>query len=178
MIVKLNKSYFDKYRNQIILLLSNIQFISNEFACSICKGIRNDFYSYSNYSFLYIENDILLGMVLAKPIGSYIFNKSTCEVKYLSVNSDFKGKGIASSLVEHLKMKCSKSFDYLYLTVYENNSRAITFYKKMGFSRYILNNKPQNVLRDGDTPIEHIDFVLFVIFWASHITANKYLITR
>ena len=160
MIIKLNKSYFTAYRNQIILLLLNIQFISNEFACSICKEIQNDFYSYSNYSFLYVENDILLGIVLAKPIGSYIFNKNTCEVKYLSVNPDFKGKDVASSLIEHLKMKCSKSFDYLYLTVYGNNSRAIAFYKKMGFSRYIINKKPQNVLRDGDTSIEHTDICL------------------
>jgi len=157
MIIKLNKSYFTAYRNQIILLLLNIQFISDEFARSICEEIQSDFYSYSNYSFLYIENGILLGMVLAKPVGGYVFNKNTCEIKYLSVNSDFKGKGIVSSLIEHLKMKCSKSFDYLYLTTYENNSRAIAFYKKMGFSRYILNNKPQNVLFDAGTSNEHTD---------------------
>jgi len=160
MIIKLNKSYFTAYRKQIILLLLNIRFISDEFARSICKEIQNDFYSYSNYSFLYIENDILPGIILAKPIGSYVFNKNTCEVKFLSVNPDFKGKGIASSLIKHLKMKCSKSFDYLYLTVYENNSRAIAFYKKMGFSRYILNNKPQNVLLDADTSNEHTDICL------------------
>ena len=81
MIIELNKSYFTTYRNQIILLLLNIQFISNEFACSTYKEIQNDFYSYSNYSFLYIENDILLGIILAKPIGSYVFNKNTCEIK-------------------------------------------------------------------------------------------------
>jgi len=160
MIIELNKSYFTTYRNQIILLLLNIQFISNEFACSIYKEIQNDFYSYFNYSFLYIENDILLGVILAKPIGSYVFNKNTCEIKFLSVNPDFKGKGIASSLIEHLKIKCSKSFNYLYLTVYENNSRAIAFYKKMGFSRYILNNQPQNVLLDVDTLNEHTDICL------------------
>jgi len=169
MIIELNKSYFTKYRNQIILLLLNIQFISNEFACSIYKEIQNDFYSYSNYSFLYIEDDILLGIILAKPIGSYVFNKNTCEIKYLSVNSDFMGKGIASSMVKHLKMKCSKSFDYLYLTVYENNKRAIAFYKKMGFYRYILNDKPQNVIRDKDTPIEHTDICLICnLLGASH----------
>lgn len=160
MIIKLNKSYFNKYRNQIILLLLDIQFISDEFARSICKEIQNDFYSYSNYSFLYIENDILLGIILAKPIGSYVFNKNTCEVKFLSVNPDFKGKGIASSLIEHLKMKCSKSFDYLYLTVYENNARAIAFYKKIEFSRYIINNQPQNVLLDAGTSNEHTDICL------------------
>jgi len=160
MVIRLNKSYFTEYRNQIILLLLNIQFISNEFACSIYKEIQNDFYSYSNYSFLYIEDDILLSIILAKPIGNYVFNKNTCEIKFLSVNPDFKGKGIASSLIEHLKMKCRKSFDYLYLTVYEKNSRAIAFYKKMGFYRYIINKRPQNVLRDEDTSIEHTDICL------------------
>jgi len=169
MIIKLNKSYFTAYRNQIILLLLNIQFISNEFARSICKEIQNDFYSYSNYSFLYIENDILLGIILAKPIGSYVFNKNTCEVKFLSVNPNFKGKDIASSLIEHLKIKCSKSFKYLYLTSYKNNSRAIAFYKKMGFSRYILNNKPQDVLLDAGTSNEHTDICLICdLIGASH----------
>jgi len=84
MIIKLNKSYYTTYRNQIILLLLNIQFISNEFAYRIYKEIQSDFYSYSNYSFLYVENDILPGIILAKPIGSYVFNKNTCEVKFLS----------------------------------------------------------------------------------------------
>ena len=160
MIIELNSNYFNKYINQIILLLLNIQFISKEFAHRICKEIQNDFHSYSNYSFLYIENDILLGIILAKPIGSYVFNKNTCEIKYLSVNPDFKGKGIAASLVKRSKMKCSKSFDYLYLTVYENNKRAIAFYRKMGFSPYILNNKPQKVLLDAGTSIEHTDICL------------------
>ena len=59
--------------------------------------------------------------------------------------------------------------EILYLTVYENNSRAIAFYKKMGFSRYILNNEPQNVIRDGDTPIEHIDICFICnLIGASH----------
>lgn len=160
MIVKLDKNYFNEYINQIILLLLNIQFISNEFAHRICKEVKDDFCFYSNYSFLYIENDVLLGVILAKPIGSYVFNKNTCEIKYLSVNPDFKGKGIAASLVKRLKMKCSKSFDYLYLTVYENNGRAIAFYKKMGFSPYILNNQPQNALHDIGTSIEHTDICL------------------
>ena len=68
MIIKLNKSYFTTYRKQIILLLLNIQFISDEFARSI--------------------------------------------------------------------------------------------YKKMGFSRYILNSKPQNVLLDAGTSNEHTDICL------------------
>jgi len=50
--------------------------------------------------------------------------------------------------------------EILYLTVYENNSRAIAFYKKMGFSRYILNSKPQNVLLDAGTSNEHTDICL------------------
>ncbi len=162
MITELNKDYLDKYKNQIVLLLRNIKFISDEFANRIYKEVQDDFNLYSRYSFLYIKNDILMGMVLAKPLGNYAFGKKTCEIKYLTVNRDCMGKGVASSLVENLKEKCRKSFDYIYLTVYKNSKRGIAFYKKMGFIRYIVNNKPQNVLRDGGTPIEHTD-ICFVL---------------
>src|SRR4030066_99263 len=123
MIVKLNKNYFNIYINRIMLLLLNIQFISYEFADSICEEIRKDIDLYSSCSFLCIENDILSGMLIARSIGEYVPNKNTCEIKYLSVNPDFKRKGIATSLVENLKTRCGSYFDCIYLTVYENNSK-------------------------------------------------------
>lgn len=160
MIVKLSKNYFNKYINRIILLLLNIQFISYEFAENICEEIRNNFNLYSGCSFLCIERDTLLGIIIARSAENCILNKNVCEIQYLSVKSDFKRKGIASSLIEHLKKRCRGHFDCLYLTVYENNPEAIEFYEKMGFSRYILNNKPQIVLRDAGTSIEHKDICM------------------
>jgi GNAT superfamily N-acetyltransferase len=160
MIVKLSKNYFNKYINRIILLLMSIQFISYDFAESICEDIRNNINLYTGYSFLSIEGDKLLGIIMTSPLKHHILNKKACEIKYLLVNPDFRGRGIASSLVEHLKKKCSDYFDYLYLTVYENNPGAIEFYKKMGFSPCMLNDKLQTVVRDKDTPIEHIDICM------------------
>jgi len=160
MIVKLSKNYFNKYINQIILLLTNIQFISYEFAKSICEDIRNNINEYTGYSFIYIKEDKLLGIIIASPLKHHILNKKACEIKYLSVNSDFRGRGVASSLVEAIKKECSGCFGYLYLTVYENNSGAIEFYKKMGFSPFMLNNKTRTVVRDKGTPIEHTDICM------------------
>ncbi|MDD5601166.1 MAG: N-acetyltransferase [Actinomycetota bacterium] len=160
MIVKLSKSYFNKYVNRIIFLLMNIQFISYEFAESICEDIYNNINLYSDYSFLYIDRDIPLGIIIASPLKHNILSKKACEIKYLSVNPDFSGRGIASSMVGHLKKKCSGYFDYLYLTVYENNSGAIEFYKKMGFSLFMLNGKLQTVVRDPGTRIEHTDICM------------------
>jgi GNAT superfamily N-acetyltransferase len=160
MIVKLNKNYLKKYSNRITLLLMNIKFISYEFAENICEKIKNDINTYSNNSYLYIEDDTIAGMIMAKSAGNNVPDKSTCEIEYLSVNPDYKGQGIATSLVEHLKKKCNGSFDCLYLTVYENNSGAIAFYEKMGFSPYILNGKLQTVIRDGGTSIEHTDICM------------------
>jgi GNAT superfamily N-acetyltransferase len=160
MIVKLRKNYFKKYENRIILLLMGIQFISYDYAESICEDIRNNINLYTDYSFLDIEGDKLLGIIIASPVKHHILNKKTCEIKYLSVNPDCRGRGIASSLIEAIKKKCSGSFDYLYLTVYENNSGAIEFYKKMGFSPLMLNDKPQTVVRDKGTPIEHTDICM------------------
>lgn len=161
MIVKLNKSYFKKNKDQIILLLEEIQFISRDFASRIYEEALNDFNLYSEYSFAYILGNTPGGIALAGSTGNHVFNKKTCEVKYLSVNSRLRGRGIASSLIKKIKSECRGHFDYLYLTVYENNRRAITFYKKMGFSPYILNGKPQIVLRDAGTPIEHTDICMF-----------------
>src|SRR4030066_691949 len=160
MIVKLNKNYFNIYINRIMLLLLNIQFISYEFADSICEEIRKDIDLYSSFSFLCIENDILSGMLIARSIGEYVPNKNTCEIKYLSVNPDFKRKGIASSLVEYLKTRCGSYFDCIYLTVYEKNSNAIASYKQIGVSLYTLDGKPQVVLRDEGTSNEHTDMCM------------------
>jgi len=143
-----------------MLLLLNIQFISYEIADSICEEIRKDIDLYSSCSFLYIENDILFGMLIARSIGEYVPNKNTCEIKYLSVNPDFKRKGIASSLVEYLKNGCGSYFDCIYLTVCEKNSKAIAAYEKMGFSRYIVDGKPQVVLRDEGTSNEYTDICM------------------
>lgn len=160
MIVKLNKNYLKKYLNRITLLLMNIRFISYEFAEKICEKIGNDINKYSDNSYLYIKGDTIAGMIIAKPAGNNISGKNTCEVEYLSINPDYKGQGIASSLVDHLKKKCNGSFDCIYLTVYENNSGAIAFYEKMGFSPYMLNGKLQTVICDGDTSIEHTDICM------------------
>jgi len=162
MIFKLDKNYLSKHKNQFISVLMNIRFISEDFASSIYEEVKTDIDHYSIYSFLYFKNNILKGLILAKPVGNYVSGKKTCEVKYLALDSDCCGKDVASSLVEHLKDECRGAFDYIYLTVYENNKRGIAFYRKMGFVRYIVNNEPQIVIRDGGTPIEHID-ICFVL---------------
>jgi len=162
MIVKLDKNYLSKHKNQFISVLMNIKFISEEFASRIYEEVKADIDHYSIYSFLYFKNDILKGMILAKPVGNYVSGKKTCEVEYLALDRDCRGKDIASSLFGNLKDECSGAFDYIYLTVYENNGRGIEFYKKMGFVRYIVNNEPQIVIRDGGTPIEHTD-ICFVL---------------
>ncbi|MEA2016609.1 MAG: GNAT family N-acetyltransferase [Actinomycetota bacterium] len=162
MITKLNKKYLYKHKNQFISLLKNIKFISEDFAGRIYEEVKTDIDLYSDYSFLYINNNILKGMILAKPVGNYVFGKKTCEVKYLTVSRDCMGKCVASSLFDNLKNKCEKPFDFIYLTVYKNNKRGIAFYRKMGFIRYIVNNEPQIVIRDGGTPIEHTDICFFL----------------
>jgi ribosomal protein S18 acetylase RimI-like enzyme len=162
MIVKLDKNYLGEYKNQFISVLMNIKFISEEFAGKIYEEVKTDIDHYSTYSFLYFKNDVIKGMILAKPVGNYIFGKKTCEVKYLALDRDCRGKNVASSLFGRLKDECRETFDYIYLTVYENNGRGIAFYKKMGFTRYIVDNEQQIVIRDGGTPIEHTDICFFL----------------
>ena len=55
------------------------------------------------------------------------------EVEKLYIQENFCGKGIGSKLMNYLSDICKeKNIPAMWLSVYENNERAINFYKKLG----------------------------------------------
>jgi ribosomal protein S18 acetylase RimI-like enzyme len=56
------------------------------------------------------------------------------EIERIYVLSDFQGKGIGRQLLEKaIQMAKEKKASYIWLGVWEENKRAIQFYKKNGF---------------------------------------------
>jgi ribosomal protein S18 acetylase RimI-like enzyme len=79
-----------------------------------------------------------------KPIGYLKINRpnsqtelkdeNACEIERLYVLEAFQGLHVGSNLIEHAK-QVAKTFhaEYLWLGVWEKNTKAIQFYTKLGF---------------------------------------------
>jgi len=59
-----------------------------------------------------------------------------CELLSIAVNAAERGKGYAKALVEHSHRELSKQgFKKFFLEVRENNTAAISLYKKLGYEK-------------------------------------------
>lgn len=141
-------------------VLTNIKYLSPRLALKIVFKVFFKLAKFKTYSFLVFDKDRVVGVLFGKPFKNLVFGKAACEIKYLSVGPEYKGVGVANKLVEKFESRCLSRFSYAYLTVYENNLRAIVFYKKQGFEEYILNGELQTVLFDRGTASEHIDICM------------------
>lgn len=62
---------------------------------------------------------------------------NSLEIERIYVLKNFHGKGIGKRLFDKaLDIAIKNRFDYIWLGVWENNHRAISFYKKMGFVEF------------------------------------------
>lgn len=76
-------------------------------------------------------------------------NNNAIEIERIYVQQEFHGKKAGLCLFEKAKtIALEKNYDYIWLGVWEKNTKAIAFYKKIGFVEYdqhifILGNEEQ-----------------------------------
>lgn len=98
--------------------LSTVNLILSYFNCSNIKEYNNDFllYKINNKTIALINYQILIDEI---------------EIYYLYVDEDYRRKGIATTLMNHI---INKFIGYkFYLELRESNHNAMNFYKKFGF---------------------------------------------
>ena len=89
----------------------------------------------SHFYFLYV-GDVLAGYlkVNAAPAQSDVNDPESLEIERIYVKKAYKGKGLGSYLMNYaLNLATEMGKQYAWLGVWEKNSAAIAFYKKMGF---------------------------------------------
>jgi ribosomal protein S18 acetylase RimI-like enzyme len=85
------------------------------------------------------DNGKLIGYLTALPLRIE-YHKSKClEIESLGVTTRYRSRGIGSQLIQKcLELAKKMRFQKVYLNSYFKNKRAISFYKKNGFSEIDL----------------------------------------
>ncbi len=109
------------------------EFLENEFSVSFSAVCGNNIIGY---------------------IGMYVL-QSEGEIANIAVNPEYRRRGIASMLIEHIIRYCSKNnISKLKLEVRESNAPALKLYEKFGFfqvgtrKNYYIKPKENAVLMD------------------------------
>ncbi len=117
------------------------------------EGIRDTFSEYiwseltpENFSekiendkreiFLLWENEHLIGFAeMNYDSHQTKSSKDDAEIDKLYIQENFCGKGLGKELINHIRKECKvRGVKEVWLSVYENNRRAIGFYEKVGFT--------------------------------------------
>lgn len=82
-----------------------------------------------------VENEHLIAMAEISYNSACPANSSLkCEIDKLYVQQNYHGKNVGANLLNFINSICKKkSIKTIWLTVYENNHRAIKFYQKHNF---------------------------------------------
>lgn len=98
------------------------------------KKTKEDYEKYIDEgdAFFIAETDKLAISYISIVDCSYLGN--VCRLHFLAVIKDFQNKGVGKKLMEHFEEEAkNRKYDRIIINVYENNSRAIEFYKRRGY---------------------------------------------
>ena len=90
----------------------------------------------SHFFFLFVEDD-LAGYIKVNvaPAQSDLNDPESLEIERIYVRKSYKGKGLGTRLMDYaLRFAVEMGKRYAWLGVWDQNSDAIAFYQKMGFS--------------------------------------------
>lgn len=94
----------------------------------------------NNSSFYFVYNDaILVGYIKINENGSQsdIKDNDSMEIERIYVLGEFQGQGIGAWLLTRvISMARTKNKNYVWLGVWELNTKAIKFYERLGFYKY------------------------------------------
>ncbi|WP_420385984.1 GNAT family N-acetyltransferase [Roseivirga sp.] len=90
----------------------------------------------NNQFFIAFYNDLPVGYAKLKldSTSEFLPSQKVCQLQKIYVLKDFLSKKIGKALQDSLLIEAqNKSFEKIWLSVYHENSRAISFYEKNGF---------------------------------------------
>ncbi|MFP3591412.1 GNAT family N-acetyltransferase [Chryseobacterium sp. SIMBA_038] len=92
----------------------------------------------SEFYFAKLDNEVIGYLKLNKGSSqTEIKGENALEIERIYVTKDFHGKKVGQILYNKaIEIAKEKEVDYVWLGVWENNSRAIGFYKKNGFVEF------------------------------------------
>jgi ribosomal protein S18 acetylase RimI-like enzyme len=95
----------------------------------ISEGYFHVFVDKDEMFFVAVDKRKIIGYILGEPMKGNLAN-----LGLLTVDSNFRGKGVGRKLVEVFRKKCDeKGLKYLLIYAPKFNSKTVEFYKKCGF---------------------------------------------
>lgn len=146
-IFALDQFNYPKFRSKILRLYLNAfttgeyaQYIPRESAEStLDEMLRN---GWGNMAFV---GDKLVGALIALPLShDKDFPRDKCPqipidssvyIAEVMTHSDFRGKGLASELIETFLQEAKENYTDVVIRVWDKNEPALSLYEKMGFER-------------------------------------------
>lgn len=145
-ICTLDKSNYPEFRSPLIALYLHA-FTTGEYAQYISPDTVErtlDDIMQDGSACMAFANDRLVGLIAAFPLKrDSHFPRKACPdipveqslyIAEVMVYADYRGRGIASRMVEHLLQERSKDYSHAVIRVWEKNSPALELYKKLGFT--------------------------------------------
>ena len=126
------KTYYETFAD--MNTLENMQAYLAE-AFGINKLLRELNDPNSTFLFLYF-NELLAGYLKLNeaPSQTDINDKTSLEIERIYVSREFQGKGLGRYLMEQaISIAAERNKTYIWLGVWEENKKAIRFYKRNGF---------------------------------------------
>lgn len=124
MIKRLMINDIDLLKNSIVEKGTVIKSVSN-----IEKFLSNE----NNYLIAYIENDEILGFVLAYTLQRYDGRGEMLYLHEIDVVESHRKQGIATKLMNEIKeLKDKNGFDKIFLVTNKSNDAAVSLYESTG----------------------------------------------
>ncbi|MDO5664363.1 MAG: GNAT family N-acetyltransferase [Bacteroidia bacterium] len=171
-VFRLDQFNYPKFRKKIIDLYLNA-FTTGEYAqyiplesaeSTLDEMLRN---GWGNMAFV---GDKLAGVLIALPLShdnDFPHNKcfripveSSLYIAEVMTHSDFRGKGVASKLIENFLEEAKDNYTDVVIRVWDKNEPALSLYEKMGFERMDV-DIVQTKFRDKNEAFEMRKIYLF-----------------
>lgn len=100
-----------------------------------CKLLRELKDAHTNFFFLYADSQLAGYLKLNEaPSQSDLNDETSLEIERIYVLKEFQGKGLGRHLIEKaVRIASERGRQYVWLGVWEKNTRAICFYRNSGF---------------------------------------------
>lgn len=145
-ILKLDESDYPEFRDEIVGLYFEA-FTTGEYAqymqYDTAEKVFDELMRYGFGNMAFVEN-CLAGAVVAMPLtcdadfpigkGLQVSVDKSVYIAEVMVNTDFRGRGIASRLIENLLETLPANYLHAVIRVWKENHPAVSLYKKMGFT--------------------------------------------
>lgn len=141
-------SFFEAYKTEFELPLLK-DYIKTAFSL---ERLQEEVLDRNNHFIVSLQKNKMVGYVKLRlgKTPECLGKIKVIEIERIYTDSTMKRQGIGSGLIESAKEKAKTlNFEGVWLGVFQNNLRAVEFYKKQGFrikgeTIFMMGNEPQN----------------------------------